>query len=687
MFTRLNSIKSKIMLLCTGAVLFTALILVSVLTWQKGSLQDEVTEELNVLVKNEITTIAKNVYTILRIQNDTLQSKVNSDLNVARSILSKSGEVTFTEETIEWNVINQYTKQSAPMQLPKMMVGDTWLGHNSDLNLKSPIVDEVQELVGGTCTIFQRINETGDMLRVSTNVEKLDKTRAIGTYIPAVNPDSTPNPVVSAVLRGETFRGRAYVVNAWYLTSYEPIFDENRNVVGILYVGVPQEGVSSLRQGIMDIVTGKTGYVFVLGGKGAQKGQYIISHKGARDGENIINIKDIDGNYPIQEMINKAVALNEGQIDYHTYSWKNQGDASVRKKVAALAYFKEWDWVIGAGANEDDYKTAQQRVYSSLNLMQNISILGGIIMFILFGLLATFVASKISTPLRRVVNFAQTVANGDLTSSIDAKTNDEIEVLCDALNSMVCSTAETVTNIKNGADQVSTSSEQLSMSTQILANGAAEQASRLKETSSSIQQLSSSIEQNSINSNKTNEIATKAAQEANDGGNAVSATVTAMKKIAEQISIIDDIADQTNLLALNAAIEAARAGEMGKGFAVVAVEVRKLAERSQDAAKEISGVARDSVTQAEKAGSLIQNVVPAIQKASEMVQEINQSCNEQSNKVIQIQNAINQLDEITQQNANSSEESALTSEKMTSQAQFLKETVSRFTVSNNLQIR
>jgi methyl-accepting chemotaxis protein len=127
------------------------------------------------------------------------------------------------------------------------------------------VVDDVKELVGGTATIFQRMNRQGNILRVATNVEKLDNTRAIGTYIPAVNPDGIPNPVVSTVMQGKTYRGIAYVVNAWYITAYEPIFDGQGEIVGVLYVGVKQENVESLRQAILKTQVGETGYVYAFG--------------------------------------------------------------------------------------------------------------------------------------------------------------------------------------------------------------------------------------------------------------------------------------------------------------------------------------------------------------------------------------------------------------------------------------
>ncbi len=191
------------------------------------------------------------------------------------------------------------------------------------------------------------------------------------------------------------------------------------------------------------------------------------------------------------------------------------------------------------------------------------------------------------------------------------------------------------------------------------------------------------MDQNAENSKKADQIARKAADDAQQGGAAVAETVDAMRRIANQIKIVDDIADQTNLLALNAAIEAARAGEMGKGFAVVAVEVRKLAERSQQAAKEISELASSSVEGAEKAGQLIEQVVPDIQKTAELVQEISMACQEQSSGANQIREATTSLDQVTQQNSATSEESAAASEELASQAQNMQEIVSRFKVNGN----
>jgi methyl-accepting chemotaxis protein len=201
-----------------------------------------------------------------------------------------------------------------------------------------------------------------------------------------------------------------------------------------------------------------------------------------------------------------------------------------------------------------------------------------------------------------------------------------------------------------------------------MSQGSSEQAGSVEEVSASMEEMVSNIQQNADNSQQTERIARKAAEDAIEGGKAVSETVAAMKQIAGKITIIEEIARQTNLLALNAAIEAARAGEHGRGFAVVASEVRKLAERSQTAAGEISKLSGSSVQVAEQAGAMLAKLVPDIQRTAELVQEINGSSKEQNEGAGQVNKAIQQLDQIVQQNASAAEEMSSTAEELSSQA-------------------
>ena len=284
----------------------------------------------------------------------------------------------------------------------------------------------------------------------------------------------------------------------------------------------------------------------------------------------------------------------------------------------------------------------------------------------------------IVNPLRELMDVLNRMENGDMSHGIQGQYQGAFAELKGALNSTVDKLASTLADVSAAAASLTAASSQVSATSQSLSQSAAQQAGSVEETSASLQEMASSIKQNSDNANVTDGMASKASEEAREGGQAVGKTVEAMKSIATKISIIDDIAYQTNLLALNAAIEAARAGEHGKGFAVVAAEVRKLAERSQVAAQEIGALAGSSVQLAERAGSVLTQMVPTINKTSELVQEIAAASGEQSDGVAQITAAMNHLNSATQQNASASEELSATAEELSAQAAQLESLMAYF---------
>ena len=291
---------------------------------------------------------------------------------------------------------------------------------------------------------------------------------------------------------------------------------------------------------------------------------------------------------------------------------------------------------------------------------------------------ANATSEKLSTIIDDVGRVLGAMATGDLGQRITRDAEGTFDQVKSDANATCEKLASIIDEVRGAADALSGAATQVSATAQSLSQAASEQASSVEETTASIDMMSMSITQNSDNANITDGMATKASDEAGEGGEAVTQTVQAMKQIAQKISIVDDIAYQTNLLALNAAIEAARAGEHGKGFAVVAAEVRKLAERSQEAAKEIGDLASHSVSTAERAGKLLGEIVPSIQKTSGLVQEIAAASSEQSQSVSQISAAMSQLSKATQQNASASEELAATSEELSGQAEQLQQSVAFF---------
>jgi PAS domain S-box-containing protein len=427
----------KIALLGGGSVLVTALVLVGIAAWQSDQYHRLAQGEVDMLIDADLNHITQGVYNLVRTENEAVQQQVDDNLNVARKILASSGGASLTTETLEWTAINQFAGKPAKIRLPKMLIGGKWLRPTTALSVETPVVDEVTRLVGETATIFQRINDRGDMLRVATTVMNEDGKRAIGTYIPTRNPDGTANPVISAILRGRTYHGRAYVVNAWYLTAYEPIRDRSGSLVGMLYVGVRQKSVESrVRQAILQTSVGKTGYVYVLGGRGEQQGRYIISQKGERDGENVWESRDSDGRSVIKAIITRALRLKPGEIATERYRWQNPGEPEPRWKVARIAYYGPWDWVLGISVYEDELRAYRAILTDGRLRMTGIMAVAGLAITFLIGLFGVFMAWTIVRPIRQMQGVVETIIAGDLDQVIPVHGNDEIGALAGAFNVM-----------------------------------------------------------------------------------------------------------------------------------------------------------------------------------------------------------------------------------------------------------
>ncbi|MEF2229931.1 MAG: methyl-accepting chemotaxis protein [Pseudodesulfovibrio sp.] len=308
-------------------------------------------------------------------------------------------------------------------------------------------------------------------------------------------------------------------------------------------------------------------------------------------------------------------------------------------------------------------------------------ILFSVIAVLIGALLAWIIARGIIGPLKKGIEFAQTVASGDLTATVDLSQDDEVGQLAAALTSMADALSKVVGDVNSATEVVASGSEELSAASQGLSQSVTEQAASIEEVSASMEEMAAGIRNNAGNARQTEQIASAAASGARESGQAVGEAMDALKSIAERITVIRAIARQTNLLALNAAIEAARAGEHGKGFAVVAAEVRQLAERSGKAAEEISEISDRSVAVADKAGRMLGELVPQIGKTAELVQEITASCMEQDQGITEISAAVGQLDNVIQTNASASEEMASTAEELSSQSQLLAQAMTFFKVA------
>jgi methyl-accepting chemotaxis protein len=360
-------------------------------------------------------------------------------------------------------------------------------------------------------------------------------------------------------------------------------------------------------------------------------------------------------------------------------------------QVAALLAAVDGFIAQGTQQANDEVQAAAQAYENSRYLVLGACLLAGCLAV---GL-GLWVTGSITRPMAQALGVAQSVAAGELNVDIDTSGRDEAARMLQALAAMRDQLANTVADVRRNAEGVASASAQIAQGTQDLNQRTEQQASSLQQTASSMEQLGSTVRHNADNALQANQLALGASEVAVKGGEVVAQVVGTMKRIesgsrriADIISVIDSIAFQTNILALNAAVEAARAGEQGRGFAVVAGEVRTLAQRSAEAAKEIKQLISESVQSvgegsalADQAGHTMEDVVTAIRRVTDLMGEISAASAEQSKGVTLVGDAVTRMDQATQQNAALVEQSASAAESLKSQAQELVESVAVFRLS------
>ncbi len=579
------------------------------------------TESMKLATAN-LDSILNGVYGMALTQNDLLTRSTAAAMTEARERLDAAGEAALSRESVVWDAVSP-TGAVTRVELPVMRLGAAELLPVKDPKVPAPFVDDIRSATGASVVVFQRANEAGDMIGVAAAAPAADGKRAIGTLIPAAD------PAAAAALRGEGWTGSVRVGSAWYVSAFQPIRAAGGRVAGMLFTGLSRDTSAALRQQIIGIKVGDTGYVYVLD----SAGHYVISQGGKRDGELIWESKDASGRLFIQDIVKKARALAPGEIAEDRYPWQNAGDKAPRMKIARIGYYAPWDWVIGVGSYLDEFTATSAKIDS-------MSRQGNTIIAIAFG--ASLVLALVIALL-----FSRTFA-------------------------------KPISRVASNIQTVSVGSRQFSAMAQALSQGATEQASAVEEVSASMEEMGANIRQSADNAVQMEKIAVKAEKDSEASGSAVMEAVVSMKTIAGKITIIEEIARQTNLLALNAAIEAARAGEHGKGFAVVASEVRKLAERSQAAARDITQLSSTTVGEAERVGTMLTALVPDIKKTAELVQELTAALSEQSSGVEQIRASIEQLNQVIQRNAGMAEQIGSGSEDLASKAGEMNQTISFF---------
>ncbi len=472
-----NTIKSKIIIAGIIAVAIPVIFILTLVNKEKANISNTVVKEAAKQLNEHMQSVAQDTYSLCESQQELLEKVMQANMNVLMDKIKEKGGIFLLNEGagIEWNAVNQSNHKESRITLPKLGYGAKgwldsgtagaaaggWFAPNYESSSPTPLIDETAALIGGTCTIFQRINEAGDMLRVATNVIGKDGKRAIGTYIPAIEDSGSKNLIIESMLASKPYTGRAFVVDSWYVANYTPLKDEAGKLIGMAYVGIKQESVESLRKAVMNIKIGKTGYVFVIGGSGSHLGHYVISYKGASDGKNIYDARDPSGRQVIKEMIDLSKNARGKTVEYQYY-WQNKDEKEPRLKMASVIYFEKWDWVIGASAYLDEFTETTNIINADIDKLFTNSILAAILSLILALLLTVTIGNgvgkNIAAILSTIKNLTDSIALGKLNIRGDRKAVTEefapvidgVNLVMDTYNKPIEVTVKSISSIAQG---------------------------------------------------------------------------------------------------------------------------------------------------------------------------------------------------------------------------------------------
>lgn len=726
--------KKKIILLA----MVSAVLPIAGMSWLIIQLERDVlsraTAGLESLARTNVAQIARDVYGLCAISDDLFSEQMDQNIRAAREMVYGSGPVTLGDP-LTWVIKSDDGQTLRDVTLPALCIDGYAFTPDNRMDQYGPVVDDVKRLTGMDCTLFQRINEQGDMLRVaSTLSEKKDTTRrALGTVFPVVLPDGATNAATAAVLRGDASRAFETVLDNAYLVGRIPVSNTTGEVVGMLGVGRKVNAMDFLKTIIQNTRVGERGYVWVVSAAGPDRGRAIISEDGVQNGKQLWDARDASGRYYIREMIEKATQKESGSILFERLNLNGTGGEPAQTRMMAYTWFEPWQWIIGASAFEEEYYALNDRIRDETRESLVQLLVAGIALLLVATFFAALMGNRIARPLGRINRVARLVASGNLREALGtlsalreikehAVPRDEVEELAGSFKTMTDHLAALIGQVQKSGLQVTTSATEIAAAARQLESTAVEQAASTRAVSQTTHQITETaqtlvqtMDEVHATSDKTSGTAETGRDKMQHMQTAMQHLVRATEFISSKLAVINEkagrisgvvttinaISDQTNLLSLNAAIEAEKAGEHGRGFAVVAREITRLADQTATATQDIeymvkemqssvsSGVmamdkfgegVRQSVQEVADIAMQLGEIIEQVRTLSPQFDAVQQGMNGQVDGARQISTTMKDLSSAADQSRDSLHEFQHVTEQLNDAVTGLQREVARFSI-------
>ncbi|WP_205958877.1 methyl-accepting chemotaxis protein [Pantoea stewartii] len=615
------------------------------------------------------------VLTLIQSQNASrqLESLAMDDMvNQVQGITEMASmfNATLTQEVGNYTqlFVSFLPKRFSRDETSRIQVGDfstpTLRAGLKTLNLDQIAVDDFTDRTSAVATIFVRDGD--NFIRVSTSLKKEDGSRAIGTQL-----DRTSG-AWKKVTQGEIYRGLATLFGHRYITQYQPVKDDSGTVIAIIFVGVQiDKQYGLMREKVLARRLGDSGHFYVLNGTpGAMQGQYLFD-------------KQAEGKRPDWQegVLNAMLTQPEGV---------QQADIDGETKMLAWQQLPGWNWIVVGEVNRDS-------LLAPVIHSRNMFLITGLILVLLFAPCFVWYSRRaITRPLQQVIHLAEQYAAGNLLVHLATTRHDEVGQLINAINGIGEGLEKIVAQVRRAAQEISDGTDTIAASSHNISEQIGRQASSVEETSASMEQFGATVEHTADSLRQAMSLVAEASSIVDNGNQTVTRSVNTMsainvssQSIADITHVIESIAFQTNILALNAAVEAARAGEHGRGFAVVAAEVRALAQRSAQAAKEIDTLIATSIRHvaeghalSEQTRDAMSEIVTHIEQVQALMGEINVAAQQQTAGIGQVNLAMNQISQATHQNSELVTQAEQTAQNLSDKGHHLTQLVSVFSIKS-----